>query len=174
MDKKQIAHALETNHNDFINYLNQLSEKDFEFAPNDKWSAGQQMQHIVLSVKPLVQVLVLPKGLIRMLFGVANRNGRTYDGLVERYNEKLQKGGRATGRFVPKPVYVSQRKAIEMELRNKVKKLVSQISNFSDDDLDKLILPHPLLGKITIREMLYFTVYHVSHHKRITERNLIR
>jgi hypothetical protein len=35
-----------------------------------------------------------------------------------------------------------------------------------------LILPHPLLGKITIREMLYFTAYHVQHHENIIKRDL--
>lgn len=40
------------------------------------------------------------------------------------------------------------------------------------DELDKYILPHPLLGKLTIREMMYFTIYHVEHHKKLTERGL--
>jgi hypothetical protein len=34
------------------------------------------------------------------------------------------------------------------------------------------VLPHPLLGKLTIREMLYFTVYHGEHHRLHTEQNL--
>jgi len=46
------------------------------------------------------------------------------------------------------------------------------LSGFSEEDLDKLILPHPLLGKLTLREMMYFTIYHVQHHQRIVERNL--
>jgi hypothetical protein len=38
--------------------------------------------------------------------------------------------------------------------------------------LDLLILPHPLLGKLTLREMLYFTLYHVEHHEKQVLENL--
>ena len=36
----------------------------------------------------------------------------------------------------------------------------------SQADLDRYRLPHPLLGKLTVREMLFFTVYHNYHHVR--------
>ena len=38
------------------------------------------------------------------------------------------------------------------------------LRNWRDTDLDKYFLPHPLLGKLTIREMLFFTLYHDRHH----------
>jgi hypothetical protein len=45
-----------------------------------------------------------------------------------------------------------------------INKLCKRIENFNETDLDKLILPNHLLGKITNREMLYFTAYHVGQH----------
>jgi len=30
---------------------------------------------------------------------------------------------------------------------------------------DAYIAPHPLLGKITLRELVYFTIYHTGHHQ---------
>jgi hypothetical protein len=30
--------------------------------------------------------------------------------------------------------------------------------------LDEYLLPHPLIGKLTIREILYFTIYHNLRH----------
>ena len=33
-----------------------------------------------------------------------------------------------------------------------------------EKELDQYMLPHPILGKVTYREMLYFTMYHVNHH----------
>jgi hypothetical protein len=44
--------------------------------------------------------------------------------------------------------------------------LARRIDRFSETQLDQLILPHPLLGKLTLREMLYFTIYHVQHHQK--------
>ena len=32
--------------------------------------------------------------------------------------------------------------------------------------LDHYLLPHPLLGKITLREMLFFSAYHIQHHTK--------
>jgi hypothetical protein len=30
--------------------------------------------------------------------------------------------------------------------------------------MDYHVLPHPLLGPLSVREMLFFTVYHNTHH----------
>ena len=44
--------------------------------------------------------------------------------------------------------------------------------NWKDTQLDQYIVPHPLLGKITLREMGYFTIYHVQHHDAIIRERL--
>jgi len=49
-------------------------------------------------------------------------------------------------------------------------KLCRKTMKHSEAALDKYILPHPLLGKLTLREMLYFTAYHVAHHKQLVEK----
>ncbi|MBK7609450.1 MAG: hypothetical protein IPI18_20745 [Saprospiraceae bacterium] len=41
---------------------------------------------------------------------------------------------------------------------------------FSEAEIDRYLIPHPLVGKITMREMFYFTVFHAGHHQN----NLIR
>ena len=52
-------------------------------------------------------------------------------------------------------------------------KLNYNSDKFSEDEIDTYILPHPLLGKLTIREMIYFTIYHVEHHQNNTKQNLV-
>jgi len=42
--------------------------------------------------------------------------------------------------------------------------LVSVAEKWNEDELDQYQLPHPILGKLTIREMLYFTIYHNLRH----------
>ena len=42
--------------------------------------------------------------------------------------------------------------------------MARQTSQISEHKLDRCILPHPLLGKLTLREMIYFTIYHMEHH----------
>ena len=53
------------------------------------------------------------------------------------------------------------------------KKLVSTIGKWSDSDLDKYLLPHPLLGKMTIRELLLWTTYHNYHHLNNLKENYL-
>ena len=40
------------------------------------------------------------------------------------------------------------------------------VSKWSEGDLDLYVIPHPLIGGLTFREILYFTIYHVQHHKK--------
>ena len=36
--------------------------------------------------------------------------------------------------------------------------------NTTEEELDTYLIPHPLIGKMTLRELLFFTVYHIGHH----------
>ena len=43
---------------------------------------------------------------------------------------------------------------------------------WSEKKLDRYQAPHPALGKLTIREMLYFTIFHNVHHARLVAERL--
>jgi len=164
MTKQHIIGMLKGNHFEFTTYLATLTEQQFITAEEGKWSPGQQLDHLVRSVSPLAQALMLPKFIPRLLFGKANRPSRTYEQQVEHYQQKLITGGKASGKYVPSAVTFDQRDALITKLNEQVEKLAHQLNPFSEEDLDKLLLPHPLLGKLTLREMLFFTMYHVQHH----------
>ncbi|MEO5943480.1 MAG: DinB family protein [Ferruginibacter sp.] len=172
MERREIITLLTENHSSFIEYINGLTNEEFSFSPLQKWTAGQQLDHIYLSVKPVTLILSFPRIFIRLVFGKANRPGRTYEELVKKYLNKLENGGKATRPFIPKAIALNQKETIIKALTKNIKVLCSKIEKFTEKDLDTLILPHPLLGKLTIREMLYFTVFHVEHHHEITKRNL--
>jgi len=173
MDRQKIIKLLKENHSSFVDYISDLTNEEFLFTYQHKWTAGQQLDHIYLAVRPVVLALSLPKLFIRFIFGKTNRSSRTYEDLVKKYLNKLQNGGQATARFIPKPISLIQKETISKALNKNTNVLCSKIEKFTEQDLDTLILPHPLLGKLTIREMLYFTIYHVGHHHEITKRNLI-
>ena len=174
MNREQIAQLLETNHAHFIKQVTELNEADFCYAPRDKWSAAQQLDHLVRSVSPVNMALGLPKFIVQWKFGTANRSSKTYEGLIDKYNLKLLEGGRASGRFVPPAVKAGSRQKLLTQLTGVVNKLCHKTKKHSEEALDTYILPHPLLGKLTFREMLYFTAYHVEHHKHLVEKGLRR
>ena len=172
MDKQTIKNQLYENHNSFISYLETLTEEEYLNTKNDKWTAGQQLEHIILGVKPVRQILSLPKILLKLIWGQANRESKSYENLVKKYQLKLENGGRATGRFIPKTVSIEKGQRLKGNLKNEIEKLTDRLDKLTEDELDKYILPHPLLGKLTIREMLYFTIYHVKHHEESIKQNL--
>ena len=167
MTKNSIIQKLQINHNEFIEQVFLLSENDFNLSVNNKWTAGQHFEHIYLSVSPVKKAMTLPVFFLKLFFGKANRPSKDYDSLVKKYQDKLEKGGVAPGRFVPKQITFEQKEQLKRKLLITVEQLCKTVDRYNESKLDDYILPHPLLGKITIREMLYFTIYHVEHHKKL-------
>jgi hypothetical protein len=164
MTKAILISTLKENYGNFTSFISTLTEAQFTAADAEKWSAGQQLEHLVRSVQPLAQALMLPKFVPSLLFGKANRPSRSFDEQVAHYQGKLAKGGKASGKYVPQAVVLAQREALVAQLDAHIAKLCRLLASFTEKDLDTLLLPHPLLGKLTLREMMYFTIYHVKHH----------
>lgn len=163
-NKETIATGLNESAAAFINHINKLSSQTFEAAPDGKWSAGQNLEHLYRAIKPVAMAFGLPKIIPRLLIGKANRPSKTYNELQQKYNAKLAAGGRASKRFAPPPVLFSQKEKLIIAFEKQKNKLVKRLNRFSEKELDKYILPHPLLGKLTFREMLFFTIFHNEHH----------
>lgn len=159
--------ALREKVDDFNNYIRSLDRESFEFSPGGKWSAGQNLDHLVRAVRPLQLAYSLPKFILKLLFGVANRPSRTFEELVSKYKNKLAAGGRASGPFIPPPVSFERKEKLIRFYEKQKERLIRKIRRLNEKDLDTYILPHPLLGKLTLREMLFFTVHHNEHHLSI-------
>lgn len=172
MKKPEIISLLTENHNRFIQPFESMNENQFLASANDKWNSSQQLDHIIRAVSPVVLAFSLPSFIPRLMFGKANRPSKTFEALVEKYHAKLAAGGQASGQFIPKNLTFVDRDAAIQKLKSLVQKLNKHIAGKSEEALDTFILPHPLLGKLTFREMLYFTAYHAEHHRKNTERNL--
>ena len=90
--------------------------------------------------------------------------------LRDDYRDRLARGGRAGGRFVPpredlSPEQTTSRQNQLLARWQRVNsRLRAALERWSDASLDRIQLPHPILGKITAREMVYFTSYHGHHH----------
>jgi hypothetical protein len=172
MNNKEIILHLRHNHDAFVKYVNGLADDEFMFQYQDKWTAGQQLKHIYLAVRPVVLAFKLPKLIVRLMFGRSTRPSMAYEGLVKKYQNVLENGGKSSRPFVPDAVNLDQRESICKALDGKVNALCAKVESFSEAELDTMMLPHPLLGRIKMREMLYFTIYHVEHHHAMIKRNL--
>jgi len=172
MKSKIITEKLIKKHLDFTHSLESLSKNDYGFSYQNKWNAGQHLEHILKSVAILAKALTLPKWLLKYKFGKANRPSRSYDELIKRYLEKLKTAKSTPSQFQPSLATIEQREKVIKKLNKQVGKLVKLSKKYSENDLDLYILPHPLLGKLTIRELLLFTCYHVEHHLELLNKYL--
>ncbi|HEY3430804.1 MAG TPA: DinB family protein [Cyclobacteriaceae bacterium] len=172
MNKDEIQQQLLENYVRFIKQVSALPDAEFLYSNNGKWTAGQQLEHLMKSVRPVTLAFALPSFLMKLIFGKANRPSKTYDALVEKYQSKLATGGKSSAPFIPKAVSVGDKEKLAKQLLALVHSLATRTGKFSEEQLDVLILPHPLLGKLTFREMLFFTIYHVQHHEAQVLKNL--
>lgn len=139
------------------------------FAPiGEAWSPADNVRHLLKSNRPVVRALKLPKLVLLLRFGVSRRKSRSYSELIATYHEALG-GGLTAGRFAARPLAAEEQtpalqKGAVAELSGTLEGLASAFAKWSDLWLDRLRLPHPGLGLLTVREMLFFTLYHNTHH----------
>ena len=51
-----------------------------------------------------------------------------------------------------------------------IEEFAQAVSQWRPPALDRTRLPHPLLGRLTVREMVHFTLLHNVHHVAVAER----
>ncbi len=166
-DKKFIETLLRTHADDLVSFVNTQSASQFIETPGGKWSVGQNLDHLNKSLSPVNLALRLPRFVLRVLFGKPNRTPRTYDELVDRYHQKLAAGGRASGQFIPPSINADKKDKLIEKFRKETIAMSKLMNHSQENQLDNYLLPHPLLGKLTLREMLFFSVYHIKHHMEL-------
>jgi len=169
MTKKEIADLLERKHINLLSWLESQDKEKWVNGPQGKWTTGQQALHLLQSLKPLNSAMSMPKFLLKYKFGKADRKVRNFEAIVKRYEERLKEVpegttfGPSRNMNVPRiqdKTYIMDRLHIEN------KKLVYKLKKWNDKDLDDLILPHPVMGKMPVREILMWTAHHVDHHTK--------
>ena len=175
--RDEILAALERLHGESAAYWNAFDTDAFFRPFGTAWSPADNVRHLTKSIRAVTQGLRLPRLALGLMFGRAGRASRDYDQVVERYHGVLAAGGKA-GRFAP-----SQRQhesdadawRAEVMLHHDLaaEGLAAAARGWSEAALDRYRLPHPLLGKLTVREMLHFTLYHNLHHVLGVERRRV-
>jgi hypothetical protein len=164
MKNLELLSALETRFAGFEAVASTFDSVDFFRQPQaEKWSVAQHVLHLINSVKGIAGALKDTTTLQQ--FGRAERPSRTYEAMAIFYTESLaarQAKGMPYNHLdtgnISKTELLGQFMAINI-------KLLERIAPISESDLDTLQLPHPLLGILTLREMLYFTAVHTEHHR---------
>ena len=147
-----------------------FSTTEFFFPLGNAWSPADNVRHLLKSNRPVLRALRTPKALLLVRFGAGLRPSQTYSEVRERYLARLAAGVTA-GRFAPRPLGSSdqtgeQRGSLMAALDQTSADLTGAVADWREWQLDRFRLPHPALGRLTVREMLFFTLYHNLHHVR--------
>lgn len=170
--------ALEAAERDVAVFLDALAPAVFVARPGDAWSPAEHLEHLVTAVNAVARGLALPRWLLRLRFGRSRARSRGYVQLRDDYRAVLAAGGRATGRYVPAAKEgATEEPAVRRTLLlarwyRANQRLRDVLGKWSERDLDRIVLPHPLLGRLTAREMVLFTIYHAPHHVAAMRRRL--
>lgn len=164
----EIADQLVGVHRASGRFWDSFSIDEFVRPLGDAWSPADNVRHLMKSVRPVVSALRLPGPVLALLFGRGRVPSRGYQQLRETYHARLAAGGRA-GRFAPSPLAAPpdlEAWRVELMRRRTLTEmaLAAAVRRLSERTLERRRLPHPLLGKLTVREMLLFTLYHGLHH----------
>lgn len=145
----------------------------FDRSRGEGWSAAGYLKHLILSIKPFARALKFSAEQLRNHFGQPDRPSRSYDELVSVYQARLDAGARAEDydRVTPDsyrmPDGVEDVRAYLLQTWNDSNnRLLDALRDWNEADLDGYQLPHPAVGMVTVREMLFFTLYHNSLHWR--------
>lgn len=169
MQKEDIVNLLEDKHKDLFNWINNNPKEKWLEGPEEKWTTGQHVAHLLDVMKRVNHALSFPKFMLKYKFGKSNREVRDYDTIVNKYLTKLsqnQDKAKKFNAYINVPT-LKERNKMLTTLQIQQKKLQHKTKKWKDKDLDNYILPHPLMGKMPVREIIMFMGYHTEHHLKI-------
>lgn len=162
MHKNEIISELRASHHAF--WKTAISLPNPSVSVNNKWSVAQNVEHITIALQRFSNYLMLPKSDIKSKFGCTDRPSASMETIVKVFRSALENGIQTTKTFAPQLVPETSIGKLVTQGKEALAALILNMETWTEDDLDLYYCPHPVLGKITVREVLYFTAYHVGHH----------
>lgn len=164
MLKQEILNQLHILHSEINDFISKNSQEDLNKPRDGKWSKAEEIGHLINALQQINKGLLLPKFFLKYKFGTCNRPERSYEEITQKYLDKLSTIQIPNNPFQIRNISTYKNEKISKDYLTQQKKFEKRINQFNEKELSNLIMPHPLLGKITIREFAYFTHFHTKHH----------
>ncbi len=173
MTKAEVIKILKQKHQILYDWLKNHPNENWVKGPQGKWNTGEHIVHLIQSESALNKALWLPKFYLKYKFGVNNRDNRTYNQIVQKYQNKLADNPNVIANISKKmpTITLTNKFYYIAKLEKENMKLIKKFQKWTEHDLDTFLLPHPLLGRMTIREIVIWTAYHTEHHYKILKSN---
>jgi hypothetical protein len=163
MTQAELVQALEARQNELNAFFSSIPEQDFLADVSPKWNPAQHLIHLTKSGSRIAQGLHAKD----QLPNFDQSSSRGYEEIRDTYLAALKQAPAEllakVGASTKVEAGSSQAQILEAYLLAG-KQLRDAVQTWSESDLDAKAMPHPVLGSISIREMLEFVVYHDLHH----------
>lgn len=140
------------------------------------WAAIDDLRHLVRVNAALVKGLGYPRMVLRVRFGRPARRSWSYERLAVIYDALLTTGVKSPAAFDPRTGVVADRVAYRETVLERWRavngELLGRVAALTERRADRAALPHPGLGLLTLREMLFFTIHHDLHHLAVANRRV--
>jgi len=166
MIKSELINVTDEKFQNLFDFLESHDDEKWNQGPEGKWTAGQHVMHLLQSARPFNRALGMPMFVLWYKFGKANRPPRTYDVVENKYKTKLAAAGTVLSPFSKNMPETPPdgKSSIIKDLSKQKDILLKKINKISEKNMDKYLIPHPLLGRMLIREMIMWNAIHVNHH----------
>lgn len=169
-NKDQVIQGLLDSHKSFWDTAINLPNP--QMANNDKWSVCQNVEHINIALLRLGNFITLPKTSIHSQYGATNNGSASFEEFNERCTNTFSKKIKATEGFIPQLETSDNINTLINKGKGLLEKLILNLKNWSEEELDLYNCPHPVFEKTTVREILYFSIYHANHHNQAIKSHL--
>lgn len=165
-DKTAIKSGLRKSYSEVVYAINQMDDMQF-LTPRSEgnWSSGDILGHLLLTTKAIAKGMSAPKDILKSQFGIRERQEWTKEELYSNYLKGLANTGlKAPPNVVYNGVAETGKEKLIVKFSEELDILIGQIDNWTEHELSSLQLPHPAIGNLTVREMLFFIELHNYHH----------
>ncbi len=162
-DLAQLAAAVDQSYADIQTQIEAVNDTQFHQRKQEKWSVGENVDHLVRSTMGIASILGRDKTFFQQ-FGAPDRPSFSYPDISAQYFSLIQ-GRTAPANVTPDAANPTSQAALRESwatIRTKIKERLA--ANWTEEELDQHLLPHPAFGKLTMREILYFVIFHNYHH----------
>ncbi len=164
--KEQLIQEVEKSFSATIEWINTQPDAHFnKELVAGKWTIAGHLYHLIKSTKAVSKGMGMPKVQLEALFGKSNRQERTYQEMVEKYEAALiQNNIKAPSNFSAESGRTFERVALIQRFKDELQTFCQALEQWTEEDMSVYVMPHPAIGKCTIREYIYFTTLHTYHH----------
>lgn len=170
-NKEALIDALENTWQAMTDWVNQQPESDFNRQlVVGKWTIAQTIYHLIKITRQINAGMKAPKLVLRGMFGKSNGPEKTYEEIAVHFDNLMESGSVSPLQYVSEKDRTFEKIALMKRFQGELDDFKKALNKWDEKSLSKYVLPHPELDKNSVREILFYVIWHNQHHLTILQR----